>query len=415
MIVQRPRRFLTAAAIATLLGSGAVVAEAEEMTARAVIERSLEALGGAESWSEVDTLELTGTFATFSSSQPFHLWRKRPDLYRFEHQEADRPLTIGFDGETVWWENHTPFSEVTWPAEPPEVYSRGYRADALFEYPFLRPEEKGHQVELIGRTDYEGIDSYELRVTLADGTTETWYLDADSFLPAARVAPAGFKDFETTQRVFFSDFRPVAGILVPFHVESELNNLYRVMQVDEVEAGGEIDDSLFEFPRPPVMARLGKLVGEWEVAVASRFLPPLPWTEDRATATFTSRYHGRVIEERISYLSAGHPRSVQRIYSYDRFRDVLRVVQVDDLTAHPNLLEGDPEADPLTVTNLGTGTEWTVRGQAQYDRLVLDLLPGHPGFQVELDRSPDGGESWATLTRFRYLERRPPESGDQRP
>lgn len=366
-----------------------------------VVEHCYEALGGAERWRSVETLRLVGNFSTFSSNQPFVMERQRPRLYRFEHQEADRDLTIGFDGERAWWENHTPFSEVDWPARPPLFYALGYEADAEFDYPFLDAAAKGHRAELVGETDFEGIDAFQIDVTLSNGTQESWFVDRDTHLPVGRVAQAGFKDITVELRVFFSDFREVQGLQIPFTVESELGNLFRVLEVETAEVDVPIPADRFQLPIPQAMEPLNPLAGQWRVDAETRFMPMAPWVPEQTTATLESRFDGRLLQETVDYRFAGHPRSVQRQYTFDRFHGTVRVVQIDDLTGHPNLLEGQWDGDKLVVSNLETGTGWQVRGRPQHDRLTLELIDPDT-FRVVLERSPDGGQTWFALSRFLY-------------
>lgn len=385
--------------LAALTLAAALPASAEPESLEAVLAKCRQALGGEAAWAAIETRIEHGTHSTFSSEKPFVLERKRPALYRFDHQQADMKVVVGYDGENAWWENQTPFAEVEWPSTVPEAYRRGIEADARFAPPCFAADDA--TVELRGRTRYEGMDAIELEVTLANGLVEKWYLDPESHLPLARLSRAGFKDFEAENRVFYSDYRPVDGILLPHHVESEVDNLVSITVIETVELNAPLADSRFSLPLDPVSRKLLGLAGTWRVEVESRLLPMLPWTRDETVSTLRPIFDGRVLEEDLTYLFAGQRRRLRRLYTFDRFRQVVRLVQIDDLTAHPNVLEGDPAVEPLAVDNLSTGTAWRVRGQSVHDRLVIRVT-GPASFEIDAERSLDEGRSWMVVSRFRY-------------
>jgi len=400
-------------AFAVLLGlphpASAEAAEAEteepELDAGEVIARAVEALGGEVAWEAVETLEMTGSHAAFSSPpSPFRIVRQRPNLYRFEYREAIAEVIVAYDGEKAWWDNDTPFAEVHFPSHPPLPYALAYRADAEFGFPFLDWRQKGHRTTYLGVRDLEGLESHAVELTLAHGPVETWYFSTDDFLPVGRVSSAGFKGLPAEQRLFFSDYREVGDLRLPFYVEIEVGNRFSRLEVEKVELGVELDPSLFSLPLEEPIAGLQDLAGTWRIELQTRMLPGLPWLPGETTATVETRFDGRMLEEEISFLFVGQPRTIKRLWTWDRFEGVLRVVQVDDLTAHANVLEGPaPVADgTLELTNLETGTEWQVMGRTYHDRLVL-RRSSPESFEIDLDRSTDGGATWESLARFKYV------------
>ena len=54
----------------------------------------------------VQSMKITGQFTAFSKIRPFTLHRKRDLRYHMDHTLGDKPVVIGFDGKTAWWDNH---------------------------------------------------------------------------------------------------------------------------------------------------------------------------------------------------------------------------------------------------------------------------------------------------------------------
>lgn len=368
--------------------------------AEAFVDRVLTALGGRDAWNAVQSLEATGTYSAFSAELPFRLIRQRPNLYRFEHAIGGAPVTVGYDGEEVWWECHLPFVPVPWASSPPLPYQRGIEADAEFLYPFLDPARRGH-LEYGGETEFEGMAVHQLKVPLDNGVIETWYFDRQSLLPVARLSVAGFKDFEAENRIFFSDFRPVEGIQLPFHVEHEADNLVGFLQVDTIQVNPPLDAKLFDPPKPEILRTLEDLAGQWDVRVEVKPLPHLPWMPSTGRATIARLPTGQGIKETISFISMGIERTIERFYTHNRFADRFEMVQVDSLTNHLDLFVGAPDGATISAENTTTGTAWAARGPSMPERFLLNPNPDG-GFLVEWSRSPDGGQQWIPHTRLTY-------------
>ncbi len=381
-----------------LLAHGMV---ASELTVDEVVRHSIEALGGQEHWDALRSLQLTGRYSSYSESHPFTMYRKPPHLYRFEHRLGDWDVTVGYDGEMAWWINTMFFNPADWAVEAPLVPARAIVADAEFGYPLLDYKQRGHQIDFAGKADLDGQDTFHLIVTLARGSTESWYLDADSFLPVARISRGADGLREVEQRTFFSDYREVAGVLVPHYLEIELGAGFHELEIEGIQANVEIGDHLFAMSLPAGMEQLREMVGEWNVKVLSSRLPGLPWAETEVKSSIRASFHGALLEEELSFISNGSLRHVKRLRSYDRFRDVFKIVYFDNVTFHVNGLEGRIENGRLVATNLETRTSWEAKDKVHHNREVIyDIETA--GFKVDWEISTDGGKSWDPTLRFIY-------------
>ncbi len=376
----------------------------ETVAAETVIAQAIVALGGAERWQAIDSMELRGDYSTFSTTYPFRILRQRPNLYRFEHYEADMQVIVAFDGSKAWWHNQLPlFAGVTWPTAPAIPYARGFEADAEFAgWPFLDAAERGHRLTSLGNADLEGIDTRAVEIGLANGSVETWHFDAATSLPVARIARAAWVGREVESRTFFDDYRQVDGVLLPFHLEIERGNLFAEMSVDDAVLNIEIPADSFSFPRPPLLVDLENLVGTWQVISKTRPMPNLPWFESPGMATIEADFDGTILREKLHFLFAGRPRQVHRTYTHDRFTDQLKIVHIDDLTHHPNIFVGAAQQQDgaFVASNVESGTAWGLGGPVMFERQTLNPV-GKNHFTMVWEQSPDG-EHWLETASFDY-------------
>ncbi len=391
-------------AFCTILTLQSQALAAQELTADDVIQKAYQAMGGQETWSTIQSTLFSGSFSTYSEKSPFRMYRKRPNLYRFEYKLGDWPVTLGYDGKIAWWLNSAFFVEAQWPVEAPLAHAAAIAVDAEFNYPMLDYRRRGHEVELAGVVDLDGQDTFKLMITLGSGAIEAWFLDVETFLPVARISQGADSLRPVELRTFFSDYREVSGFLFPHYIEQELGSTYQLMEIDEIRINVDLENSFFAMPLPAGMQRLRNMAGEWTVKISYEPFPGLPWLETEANSDIRASFHGALLEEELSYVMRGGLRHVRRLRSYDRFRELYRTVYFDNLTSHVNILEGRLEDARLVATNLETGTFWEAKGKTRYNREVIyDLEPD--GFKIDWETSTDGGDTWNPTVRFVYSRR----------
>lgn len=395
---------LAYAAVGTTLTAGALYPQ--ELPAQEVLQRVENALGGRAAWAKIETMGITGEHSSFSRTRRFLLRRKRPDLYRLDYNEGSRDLTIGYDGEVAWWDTViTMVSKASWPVEVPTAHARAIRADAQL-VPVFVAENGAHEIEVSGITELEGQQFYKLVVTLSGGGVEEWHIDRETFLPAARISTGAYHGVESEQRTFYSDYRRVGDIVIPYHTESEIGNDFLEFDVEQVRINVEIGDDVFLLPLPVGMTWLQGLVGQWSVKVQCRRLPGGPWIESETTAVIEKRHRGALLAERIIYDSCGFRWDVEKFFSYDRFRGVFRIIHFDNFASQVDVLEGPLVDGRLTVSNIASGTTWVVYENTYNTReIIYDL--DEDSFRIDREISVDGGESWTVDKRFVYSRQAP--------
>ena len=236
---------LRALVLALLLAPAASAQTVDEVVAKYTAAR-----GGAERWKAVQSLEMTGIFTSYSQSHPFTMRWKRPGLYRFESTSMTHAFKVGRDAGGVWW--IFPGYGIQEAARAQEPDSVVITRDSEFEPLLFGWKEKGHKVELAGPGDIDGQATLQLKVTLANGWTETWHLDPKTFLEVAvdsrtvdRTQPGGEN---MPQRAYFLEFRTVEGLVIPHRIEKEFGARHSVLEIEKVTVNPALDDAAFKMP-----------------------------------------------------------------------------------------------------------------------------------------------------------------------
>ncbi len=240
----------------TLLGvalaGGIALADETLPSAKSLLARNLEARGGAARWRDVRALELSGTFDAWSAPVDMKIQRARPRLFRFDHTLFGAPATLAYDGNAVWISSAA--LGAAEPATLDEAWKRNVAEDAALVNRLQTLAEADSPVELLGRGDVDGTAAWRLRVVPSDGPPEIWFLDVTSGLELKRESLT-FDVFsgaiEMPMETYWSDFRTVDGIKVPFREERHFGTRYHVYVVKTARINPPLDPARFAAPKPP--------------------------------------------------------------------------------------------------------------------------------------------------------------------
>lgn len=244
------------AALALVLGLSLsvvpVLAAADEVAQ--IVERYTEAIGGLDSIRALETLRKTGVYVYNGLEHPLVIVQKRDRGCREEIEglsmwgtvnEAGKLVIRAYDGRNAWVGSQ---DEELRTMSMPEGEAMGFVLDADVESALVDFGRKGNRVELVGPAEVDGVAAVQLAVTHRDGTVEQWYLDVESSLPMMKAVAAPDGDFKAAQTWFFDDYRPVAGVRLPFYVQVEERLFSREYIFDQIEANVAVDNEVFVQP-----------------------------------------------------------------------------------------------------------------------------------------------------------------------
>lgn len=188
---------------------------AAEPKLQEIIDRNLQAIGGAEAHRKLKSSEVRGSVQMPNLGGPASITivSLAPDKQRTTIESAAFGTIVeGFDGKTGWSKN--PFTGLT--EKSGEALEQARR-----QAHFHRDSElatRYAKLEYAGREELKGRPVHVLRGRYADGTPETLYLDAESHLVVQVKGRIAMPDGGADSRLELSDYRTVDGVKVPFSI-----------------------------------------------------------------------------------------------------------------------------------------------------------------------------------------------------
>ncbi len=284
---------------AALLAAAAdTPASSDSLSAAQIVEKNVAARGGLEAWRAVQTMSMAGkmgvggnrraTLAAPPSSQargqepilpkrpaeevqlPFLMELERGHKTRIELQFNGQTAVQVFDGTNGWklrpWLNRYVIEPYT--TDEMNTTSRQSDLDGyLIDY-----AAKGTQIEFAGMDQVEGHDTYKLKLTLKDGEAIHIWIDAKTFLETKiEGQPRRLDGTDHPVEVYFRDYRPVSGLLIPYVIETKVLPVEKTMLglkdppvpvekiiIDKVVVNPKLDESRFSKSLSGIEAVKGK-------------------------------------------------------------------------------------------------------------------------------------------------------------
>ena len=225
-------------------------APAAAQTVDEVLTEHFKAIGGLESWKNVQSMRVTGTLAlSLGLEGPFTLVRSRPDKYRIEFTLQGMTGIQSTDGETSWM--LMPFTGQTQAQEMPQELADSFRDQADFDGLLMGYGDAGLQIELVGKETVEDTESYKLKVTSKSGNVSHYFLDSKSYLIVRIVASQKAEGGEVTTYESLTDYKAVGDLLIAHLLEIESTatpGMTQVLTVTSVELNPELSEATFAMP-----------------------------------------------------------------------------------------------------------------------------------------------------------------------
>jgi hypothetical protein len=167
---------------------------------------------------------------------------------RFELDVQGVTEILGYDGERGWTISPLQGRPT---AEPLPAEQLGQLRDmAEFDGPLVDYRAKGHEVELVGVRELDGVEAYELRLTKGNGDVVVIFVDAGSFLELKQEMTVLGPEGEARVEVALADYRRFDGILYPCTLRQSVEGapITQTISIETVEPNVEVGDDRFAMP-----------------------------------------------------------------------------------------------------------------------------------------------------------------------
>ncbi len=235
---------------------GALSPGASAQTADEILAKVLAARGGADKIKAIRAERVTGKISFGPEFEgPFSVEFVRPLKMHMEININGRNVVRVYDGKSSGWVINQ-FAENKDVQAMDAADLRNIADESDFDGPLVDYQSKGNHLELLGKDEVAGQQTYKLQLTNKNGDVRTYFFDASTFLLVKWEGKIVVDDHETALETFFSDYRDVHGVKFAFEVDSDTPGTpqQKKITIDKIEIDPRIDESRFTKPAAPASA-----------------------------------------------------------------------------------------------------------------------------------------------------------------
>ena len=214
------------------------------LTAEQLLNRYVEALGGAAAWKKLSSRVSTGTIEVpkmaLTGTVEFH--EKAPNYLLRVITLNGATFRQGFDGTTAWTDD---------PQDGLRTETGAELEDTRFDSDFFHPLDLRRlysKFTVLGVEKIAGQDAYRLEATRPGNDPDKIYFDAKTGLVVRFISSRHTPEGVSVYQEDLEDYREVDGIKLPFIVHQSIAEPAFTITFTEVRHNVELDDKEFSKP-----------------------------------------------------------------------------------------------------------------------------------------------------------------------
>lgn len=206
-------------------------------TADDIINKCLNALGGKEKVSSINSVYKEGTADAGGAQIKVRYWAVNKASSRFESEFSGMKSYNIVRNDSGWFYNPRRGQRQAEPMTADAVKHAQFGLD--IQNPLLNYKEKGYTAKYLGIDDeLDGSDAYKLELRINDGYSVTYYVDPDSYLIICTRTKETVNGRTSVSSMFYSNYQKTSdGYVFPMEVG---RTKYSVIKVNT-----DIDKSIF--------------------------------------------------------------------------------------------------------------------------------------------------------------------------
>lgn len=231
-------------------------ASLQAQTADEILNNYFENTGGVDAWRAVEGMRMKAKVNQGGMEIPLEIVRMKDGRQMTSITFQGLELKQGvFDGEVLWGTNMMTQKAEKSDAEATEMMKKEMND---FPDPFLDYQDKGYTVELMGKEDFNGTETFKIKLVKEPITVDGeevqdvsyYFFETENFVPIAihsEIKQGQAKGMMS--EITFSDYQEVEGLYMPFTMSQGVKGQGgQPVTMDSIELNPEVTDSDFAFP-----------------------------------------------------------------------------------------------------------------------------------------------------------------------
>jgi hypothetical protein len=222
---------------------------ANAQTADEVIQKYSTAMGGLEAFNKVTTAKITGTITTQGRALPLITQIVNGKAMRTDVTVGEQSVNNVYNNGKGWKIN--PFANAPTATEVTGSELVTFKAQASLANNLMDYKNRGHQVELLGQEDVEGVKTNKIKLTSKeDGKITTYFISIADNLLIKSVSKREIAGNEYDAHTFYSDIKEINGLKFSMHFTQKVEGqVFQDVKYEKIELNVPVDEKIFAMPK----------------------------------------------------------------------------------------------------------------------------------------------------------------------
>ena len=219
---------------------------AQAQTVDEVIQKYSTAMGGLDAFNKVKTLKMAGNVSVQGMDLPLTVEIINGRAMRNDVSVMGQSITNSFKDGKGWKIN--PLAGVSSATDVTGTELNDFRIQSMMANPLMDYKARGHQVELLGQEDVEGVKTYKIKLTSKDdGKVTTYFISTADNMLIKSVSTREMQGQEFEVETFFSDVKDFNGLKFAMtRTQKTEGQVFQEIKYTSIELNVPIDEKIFD-------------------------------------------------------------------------------------------------------------------------------------------------------------------------
>jgi hypothetical protein len=228
----------------------AVATASFAQTADEIVAKHIEAIGGAEKWKAIKTIEMNMKTSVQGMDVEIKSIVALDKGMKSVVSVMGQEIVTGVDGDTGWNIRPAMMGGTGEAEDMPGSLVKESKKQMMIGGGLLNYKESGSSVELVGKEKLDGAEVYNIKLTNKSGEVTNYYISVTTNFILKSAGKIKAQGQETDNEVTYSNFKQVDGLTFPFTREQPNPQMGGMMTVetDSIKLNPTIDADFFKKP-----------------------------------------------------------------------------------------------------------------------------------------------------------------------